>query len=116
MNISYRLMTVLLLTALLAGCAGRTPKPVAIVQPVDRQMDCNAIVSEVRSNSTQIGELGREDGQKVGQNVAVGIVGVLIPVLWFGMDFQNASGKEGTALESRNQYLSTLAQQKNCGT
>jgi len=51
----------------------------------------------------------------VGQNVAVGIVGVLIPVLWFGMDFQNASGKEGTALESRNQYLSTLAQQKNCG-
>ncbi len=115
MNKFRSVTSVFLATMMLAGCAGRTPRPVAIVQPVDRQMDCNAIVAEVRANSTQIGELGREDGQKVGQNVAVGIVGVLIPVLWFGMDFQDASGKEGTALESRNQYLSTLAQQKNCG-
>ena len=33
---------VLLLTAV-AGCAGRAPQPVAVVQPQDRYADCSAI-------------------------------------------------------------------------
>jgi hypothetical protein len=31
------------------------------------------------------------------------------------MDFQGAAGKEVDALNSRQQYLSTLAEQRNCG-
>ena len=53
---------------------------------------------------------GREDGGKVAQNVA----GVFIPVLWFAMDFQDASGKEGRALSQRNGYLAQLAANR-CG-
>ena len=38
----------------------------------------------------------------------------MIPILWFGMDFQNAAGKEVAALQARQQYLATLAEQR-CG-
>ena len=96
----------------LGACAGRTPAPVAVVQPQDRYADCNAIMAEINSNTQQIGSLGKEDGGKVAQNVVAGVAGVFIPVLWLAMDFQNASGKEGTALTQRNAYLASLAENR----
>jgi uncharacterized protein YcfL len=99
----------------LAACAGRAPAPVAVVQAQDRYMDCAAINAEVQANNKKITELGSEEGKKVAQNVIVGAAGILIPVLWFGMDFQNAAGKEVAALQSRQQYLATLAEQR-CGS
>lgn len=98
----------------LAGCAGRAPAPVAVVQAQDRFMDCSAISAEVQANNKRISELGQEEGGKVAQNVIVGAAGLIIPILWFGMDFQNAAGKEVSALQSRQQYLATLAEQR-CG-
>ncbi|HEX9329390.1 MAG TPA: hypothetical protein VF915_22880 [Reyranella sp.] len=98
-----------------AACAGRAPAPVAVVQAQDRFMDCAAINAEVQANNKKISELGTEEGNKVAQNVIVGAAGILIPVLWFGMDFQNAAGKEVSALQSRQQYLATLAEQR-CGS
>jgi hypothetical protein len=98
-----------------AACAGRAPAPVAVVQAQDRYMDCAAINVEVQANNKKISELGSEEGKKVAQNVIVGAAGLLIPVLWFGMDFQNAAGKEVAALQSRQQYLATLAEQR-CGS
>ncbi len=98
----------------LAGCAGRAPAPVAVVQAQDRYMDCSAISAEVQANNKRITELGAEEGGKVAQNVIAGAAGLFIPVLWFGMDFQNAAGKEVAALQSRQQYLATLAEQR-CG-
>lgn len=108
-----------ILVALLPGCAGRAPAPVAVVQPQDRYMDCAAISVEVQANNKKISELGSEEGKKVAQNVIVGAAGVLIPVLWFGMDFQNAAGKEVAALQSRQQFLrrsqsSGVAQRRLC--
>src|SRR4029077_3518533 len=35
--------------------------------------------------------------------------------LWFAMDFQGTAGKEITALQTRQQYLGTLTEQKRCG-
>jgi uncharacterized protein YcfL len=98
----------------LAGCAGRAPAPVAVVQAQDRYMDCAAISAEVQANNKRISELGAEEGGKVAQNVIAGAAGLFIPILWFGMDFQNAAGKEVAALQSRQQYLATLAEQR-CG-
>jgi hypothetical protein len=94
----------------LSACAGRTPNPVAVVQEQDRHADCPAILAEVQANKTKISELGSEDGAKVAQNVIMGAAGVFIPVLWFGMDFQNAAGKEGAALQQRNSYLARMAE------
>jgi hypothetical protein len=77
-------------------------------------MDCSAISAEAQSNSQRIQELGSEEGGKVAQNVAAGVAGLFIPVLWFAMDFQGAAGKEVSALQSRQQYLATMADQKGC--
>jgi hypothetical protein len=42
-------------------------------------------------------------GGKVAQNVAVGVAGLFIPVLWFGMDFQGAADTEaGRSMRETN--------------
>lgn len=99
----------------LCGCAGRAPQPVAVVQPQDRFMDCAAISAEAQANNARLANLGIEEGNKVGQNVAAGVAGLFIWPLWFAMDFQGAADKEEVALNSRNQYLATMAAQRNCG-
>jgi hypothetical protein len=99
----------------LSGCAGRAPQPVAVVQPQDRYTDCLAVAAEVQANNQKIQELASDEGSKVGQNVAAGVAGLFIWPLWFAMDFQGTAGKEVTALQTRQQYLGTLAEQKRCG-
>ena len=98
------------------GCAGRAPNPVSVVQVQDRHMDCPAIFAEVQSNNQRVQELAEEQGFKVAQNVVTGVAGFIIPVLWFGMDWQGAASKDVAALQSRQQYLATLAEQRNCGS
>src|SRR5215212_10130247 len=100
---------------LCAACAGRAPQPVATVQPQDSFMDCTAIIAEVQANNAKVQQLASEEGGKTAQNVAAGVAGLLIPVLWFGMDFQGTASKETAALQSRQQYLAVLAAQKRCG-
>lgn len=99
----------------LAGCAGRAPAPVSVVQAQDRYLDCAAIMAEVEANNTKVQQLASEQGLKVAQNVAAGVAGIVIPVLWFGMDWQGAADKETQALQSRQQYLIVLAEQRQCG-
>ena len=110
-----RIVVTLALAALCAGCAGRAPQPVAVVQPQDHFSDCTAIIAEIESNNRKVQELASEEGLKTTQNVAAGVAGLFIPVLWFGMDFQGAASKEVAALQSRQQYLATLAGQRRCG-
>lgn len=107
-----RLCALIGASLVLGACAGRAPNPVAVVQPQDRYLDCAAISAEVTANNKKISELGSEEGGKVAQNVIVGAAGLFIPILWFGMDFQGTAGKEVTALQSRQQYLATLAEQR----
>jgi hypothetical protein len=107
----FRLVILPLAFALVA-CAGRAPAPVAVVQAQDRYADCAAIVAEVEANNRQVQELASEEGGKVAQNVVAGVAGLVIPVLWFGMDWQGAAGKEVAALQSRQQYLAVLAEQR----
>lgn len=110
-----RVLGVVVLGAALAGCAGRSPAPVAVVQPTDRYMDCTAILAEVGANNERVKQLAADKGLKTTQNVAAGVAGIFIPVLWFGMDFQGTADTEITALQSRQQYLSMMADQKRCG-
>ena len=86
-----------------------------MVQPQDRYADCPAIFVEVQANNKKIQDLAGEQGGKVAQNVAAGLVGLVIWPVWFGMDFQGVAGKEVDALNSRQQYLAVLAEQRNCG-
>src|SRR5436190_17628925 len=58
---------------------------------------------------------GSDQGLKTTQNVAAGVAGIFIPVLWFGMDFKGTADKETQALQARQQYLASLAAQRRCG-
>ena len=110
-----RLLGVVALGVALVGCAGRAPAPVAVIQPQDQFMDCTAIMAEVQSNNAKVQQLAADQGLKTTQNVAAGVAGIFIPVLWFGMDFQGTADKETQALQARQQYLASLAAQQRCG-
>lgn len=110
-----RILCVAALAAMVAGCAGRAPAPVQVVQPTDRYMDCTAILAEVTANNDRVKQLASDKGLKTAQNVAAGVAGLVVPILWFGMDFQGTADAEITALQSRQQYLAMMADQKRCG-
>lgn len=110
-----RIFAMAVLCTALTGCAGRAPAPVSVVQPQDQYMDCAAIGAEVQANNAKVQQLAADKGMKTTQNVAAGVAGVFIPVLWFGMDFQDTADTEITALQARQQYLATMAGQRRCG-
>lgn len=99
---------------LVAGCAGRAPLLTQVVKASDRQLSCDQIVAEIDANNQQITNLAQEEGLKVTQNVVAGVAGLVVPVLWLGMDFQDAAGKEAQALSQRNDYLAKVAAD-SCG-
>jgi hypothetical protein len=97
---------------ILSACAGRDPHPVAVVQPQDAQSDCAMIRAEIEANNVQAEKLAEENHAKIAQNVAAGVVGVVVWPVWFAMDAKGAAGTEMDALKSRQQYLATLAEQR----
>ena len=103
------------LALFLGACAGAAPQLVPVVQAQDRHMDCAAIYAEVQSNNQKVEQTAKDQGWKVAQNVGAGIAGFIFPPLWFGMDWQGSAAKEAQALQARQQYLGTLAEQRNCG-
>ena len=109
-----RILVVLVIGAVLGACAGRSPNPVAVVQAHDQSMSCTQIYAEVQANNAEIQRLAKEKGWKVAQNVAAGVAGLVVPVLWFGMDWQGSASKEAAALQTRQQYLGRLALDKGC--
>jgi hypothetical protein len=90
---------------------GARPQPMAMVQPQDRYTDC-AAAAEIEANNQKVSELASEQGLKVGQNVAARVAGLMVWPLLFAMDFQDTAGNEVAALQSRQQYLTTLAEQR----
>jgi hypothetical protein len=111
---TMKTVSAIALTAMLCACAGRPPAQIGVVQPHDGAMDCLAIQAEVNANTARIADLGRESSNKVAQNVAAGVAGLVIWPLWFAMDFQGAADKDTVALQSRQNYLGTLANQRGC--
>lgn len=94
----------------LCACAGRDPHPVAVVQPQDAQSDCAMVRAEIEANNLQAEKLADENHAKIAQNVAAGVVGVVIWPVWFAMDAKGAAGTEMDALKARQQYLAALAE------
>src|SRR3984893_6953747 len=96
----------------LGACAGRDPQLIATVQPQDQTASCVQLQAEIQANNIRVQELADEQGLKVAQNVGAGVVGLVIWPVWFGMDFKDAAGKEAASLQARQQYLTTLAEQR----
>lgn len=110
-----RLTAFVPVAALCAACAGRDPMPIATVQPTDAMATCAMITAEIQANNMKVKELADEEGGKVVQNVAAGVAGVVVWPLLFAMDFKGAASKEVTALQARQQYLTTLATERCAG-
>lgn len=101
---------------MLACCAGRTPNPVQTVQATDHDLSCTQIQAEIKANNDQIISLSGEEGEKLTQNMAIGAAGIFVSPLWFALDVQDAAGKEGEALQSRNEYLAHLYAINGCAS
>jgi hypothetical protein len=96
----------------LSACAGRDPQPIATVQAQDAYSDCTMIRAEIEANNQKAKQLADESGMKTAQNVAAGVVGVVIWPVWFAMDAKDAAGTDAAALKSRQEYLTILATQR----
>jgi hypothetical protein len=107
-----RAITIAATAIMCAACAGRDPQPVSTVQVTDANATCAMIAAEIQANNIKVQELANEEGLKTGQNVAAGVAGLFVPVLWFAMDFKGAASKEVAALQARQQYLTTLATER----
>jgi hypothetical protein len=96
----------------LGACAGRDAAPVAVVQAHDQNSDCAMITAEIEANNAKATQLAEEQGLKVAQNVAAGVVGIVIWPVWFAMDAKGAASTDAAALKARQEYLSRLAEQR----
>src|SRR5262249_27881386 len=105
-------ITIVATAIMCAACAGRDPQPVSTVQVTDANASCAMIAAEIQANNIKVQELANEEGLKTGQNVAAGVAGLFVPVIWFAMDFKGAASKEVAALQARQQYLTILATER----
>ena len=110
----HQIITLVAASLLVASCAGRAPAPVALIQPEDATIDCLGIKAEVKQNNKRVIELAKEKNLKLAQNVAAGVGGLFVPIVWFGMDWQGTQSLEINALQDRQKYLADLAKEKSC--
>ena len=81
-----RVLSAITVGLALSACAGRDPQPIATVQAQDTYSDCTMIRAEIEGNNQKARQLADEQGLKVAQNVAAGVVGVVIWPVWFAMN------------------------------
>lgn len=105
----------LILVAGLAGCAGRSASPVAMVQGHDEGLSCTQLTAEVLTNEERAKQLVQEKNSSRNRNIAVGVVGGILfwPAL-FALDLSDAEKVETEALRARNQYLASLKANQDC--
>jgi hypothetical protein len=96
----------------LAACAGRDAQPIATIQPQDANSDCAMINAEIQANNKRAEALASEQNAKVVQNVAAGVVGIVVWPVWFAMDAKGAASTDAAALQARQEYLMNLAAQR----
>jgi hypothetical protein len=84
----------------IAGLDGRLERITTQNQP----LDCATIFAEVKANNQTISDLARQQSARLTQRT-----------FWYSKNLPDAEGKEIQALQSRQQYLVTLAQHSGCG-
>lgn len=98
-----------IMCAAVAACAGREAQPIATVQPQDATSDCAMVQAEIQANNKRAEALASEENGRLAQNVAAGVVGVVVWPVLFAMDTKGAAKVEAGQLQGRQQYLTELA-------
>ena len=103
----------ILVSVLVAGCAGREASPIKTVQSRDSSMTCAKIQAEIQGNGAEVRSLSREKDDSVNMNVAIGVAATVFfwPAL-FAMDTSDAEDIEIKAFQQRIDHLKTMHAQK----
>jgi hypothetical protein len=67
------------------------------------------VQAEIQANNKRAEALASEENGRTAQNVAAGVVGVVVWPVLFAMDTKGAAKVEAGQLQARQQYLSELA-------
>jgi hypothetical protein len=106
--------SLVLCSLLVSGCAGKVPKPISQYHAGDANLTCHQIRLLISDNQRKIEEMIPKQHKKL-KNTALGAAGLVIWPAWLFMDFSKAEQIEIRALQQRNNWLYTLAAEKQCG-
>jgi hypothetical protein len=101
----------------LAGCAARDVTPVAMSQPGDEALSCDALNAQIAANTTSEAAYEKKDKQVENANVAKGVGGAapfVGPIIAASTDLSNEEQVKARALSDRNQQLTYLAKHRGC--
>ncbi|MHC4264551.1 MAG: hypothetical protein ACYSUK_01305 [Planctomycetota bacterium] len=105
--------SILFMSSLPMGCAGRKANPIPTYIPGDENLSCRALATEMSQIQTDMKRL-RPKTNKFGTNVFWGVAGFFLIFPFFFMDFKDAEKIEYDALDRRRDHLMVLATEKNC--
>jgi hypothetical protein len=112
-NAMRKLFSVLMVTIILAGCAGRGAHPVTICQHGDNQKTCQAIENELVFIEEEIQRLQPQTNKKT-KNAWLIVTGLLFFFPIFFVDLSKAEQEEVDAYRQRYIHLLTIANDNQC--
>lgn len=108
-----KLISAIVVIAMLSACAGRQAVLVPLDQAGDNQRSCAAVEMEMTQIQSEMRKLIPES-DKTAKNVGLGIAGAFLIVPWFFMDLKDSEKAEINAYQQRYNKLSVIAKEKNC--
>ena len=98
----------------LAGCAGKTARPLRVIEITDSSLTCAQLLAQIYNLERAGAELaGQTDKQ--GKNAALAVAGSFVIVPYFFMDLKQGEAVELNAVRARHMHLSKLYQTNKCG-
>jgi|TARA_A100001388_G_scaffold261551_1_gene230504 hypothetical protein len=98
----------------LYGCAGNAPKPIAVVQSGDYQLNCDQLTSSVNSIASFGNQLSNDETDKWKRNIGLASAGAFLIVPYFFMDLTEGDNVEINAARARYIHLHRIAVSKKC--
>ena len=110
-------ITIVVLIFFSTGCVGiyRTPDPVPPTEKNDQDKSCTELKQDLVNSKAKLKDLRSSQNGKVGANIVAGVLGILVPPIWFLMDVSNVDTINIEAQEKRNKVLTEIARKKGCG-
>ena len=109
-----QIISAIVASSLLIGCAGREAKVVPAIQPGDDGLGCSQLLEAVVLNTKEIEGLAKERNNDIAGNAVATVAGAFLLIPWFFLDTKNAASQEARGLVRRNQVLAERYRLKNC--
>lgn len=109
-----QVISVVVTSSLLIGCAGREAKVVPAIQPGDDGLGCSQLLDAMVLNTKEIQGLAYERNNDIAGNAVATVAGAFLLIPWFFLDTKNAASQEARGLVRRNQVLAERYRLKSC--